>query len=226
MSLRLKVFLAVLIVGVVLGALTLPSLHRNVERMAQPARTEEQARREVVQPPLTTPADVNVKARMFWASPVPGALQAFTIEMPLASDPVVRSKQLINALITQPPAPAQRTLPSDLTLLEFYLLPDGTAIADFSDSLATETPSGILSEQMAVDSIVRTLDANVGAIQRLKILIHGQEVDTLAGHLDLTGMFPVQATPAASLAPDAAPIAAGQPPRLTPPAATVKLSRE
>jgi len=29
----------------------------------------------------------------------------------------------------------------------------------------------------------------VPRVQRLKILIHGQEVETLAGHLDLTGTF-------------------------------------
>jgi hypothetical protein len=33
------------------------------------------------------------------------------------------------------------------------------------------------------------LEANVPKVQRLKILIHGQEVETLAGHLDLTGTF-------------------------------------
>jgi hypothetical protein len=33
------------------------------------------------------------------------------------------------------------------------------------------------------------LEANVPGVQRLKILIHGQEVETLAGHLDLTGTF-------------------------------------
>ena len=43
---------------------------------------------------------------------------------------------------------------------------------------------------MAVDSITRTLEANVPQVQRLKILIHGQEVETLAGHLDLTGDVP------------------------------------
>jgi len=31
----------------------------------------------------------------------------------------------------------------------------------------------------------------VPQVQRLKILIHGQEVETLAGHLDLTGAFVV-----------------------------------
>jgi hypothetical protein len=78
-------------------------------------------------------------------------------------------------------------------LLAFYLLPDGTGIADFSEALATATPSGIESEQMVVDSIMKTLEANVAQVRWLKILVHGQEVDTLAGHLDLTRTFLVNA---------------------------------
>ena len=50
-------------------------------------------------------------------------------------------------------------------------------------------PSGILSEEIAVNSLVQTLTANVPALRRLKILIHGQEVDTLAGHVTSTGFF-------------------------------------
>jgi hypothetical protein len=48
-----------------------------------------------------------------------------------------------------------------------------------------------------VNSITRTLEANVPQVQRLKILIHGQEMETLAGHLDLTGTFVVNTKPAA-----------------------------
>jgi hypothetical protein len=76
-------------------------------------------------------------------------------------------------------------------LLAFYLLPDGLAVADFSGSSATSTPSGIQSEQLAVNSLARTLEANVPQVKRLKILIHGQEMDTLAGHVDLTQLFVV-----------------------------------
>ena len=93
-------------------------------------------------------------------------------------------------MIAGPTGPGQRTLPTDTVLLQFYLLPDGTAVADFSEALSGSMPSGILSEQMAVDSIARTLEANLSAARRLKILIRGQEVETLAGHLDLTGFFP------------------------------------
>jgi len=108
---------------------------------------------------------------------------------------VPRSKQVLNTLLAGPVDAELRTLPPDALLLAFYLLPDGTAIADFSEALATSIPSGIVSEQLAVDSITRTLEANVPQVQRLKILIHGQEVETLAGHLDLTGTFVVNTNP-------------------------------
>jgi hypothetical protein len=93
-------------------------------------------------------------------------------------------------------------------LLGFYLLPDGTALADFSEALTAESPSGILSENLEIESIVKTLESNVPALHRLKILIHGQEVDTLAGHVDLTGFFELNAPPqpaGANVAQSAAP---------------------
>jgi hypothetical protein len=121
------------------------------------------------------------------------------IDLPLSADPVQRSRQLIQALIANPPTPDQRTVPADTELLGFYILPDRTAIADFSDAIASEMPSGILSEEIAVNSLAQTLAANVSVLRRLKILIHGQEVDTLAGHVDLTGFFDLIPPASASL---------------------------
>jgi hypothetical protein len=186
---------------VVFGLITLPSLRQAVQRMSATQRTEEQARRDVMQVPVSTPTDVKVKAQMYWLSTAsPASLEATTIELPLSADPVERSKQLLLALITNAPSASQRTLPPDALLLAFYLQPDGTGVADFSDALSAETPSGIQSEQLAVDSIVRTLGANVNVIRQLKILIRGQETDTLAGHLDLSGLFSVS-PPSAAAAP-------------------------
>ncbi len=223
---HLRITLALLVLAVVVGGFYFPLLQQRVERLSRVERTEEQSRREVTQPPIATPTDVKVKAKIFWASATsPATVEPVEIELPLSADPVQRSRQLINALIAQVPTPEQRTLPADATLLEFYLLADGTAVADFSDTLSTATPSGILSEQMAVDSITRTLAANLEPIRRLKILIHGQDTETLAGHLDLTGFFPVRAeTPPAAPTPapatGAKPVASG----LTPTPAPGKLA--
>ncbi|MBI1738752.1 MAG: GerMN domain-containing protein [Acidobacteria bacterium] len=190
MSRAVKIFVAVLLLGVALGAIYFRGLLDRVLRLAQPAQTEEQSRRAVLQPPIATPSDKTVKAKIFWASvETPGALQPVEVALALSAETVQRAKQVLNMLIAGPPSPELRTLPSEATLLEFYLLEDGTAIADFSGELSTGTPSGILSEQRAAESIARTLEANVPGCTRLKILIHGQEAETLAGHLDLGGYF-------------------------------------
>jgi hypothetical protein len=201
LSKGLKTTIVILAAMVALGLITLPGLRQAVQRLGSAPKTEEQARREVMQEPISTPTDVEVRAQMYWLSAgFPPTLEPTAIQLPLSADPVERSKQLLNALIARAPAPEKRTLPAEASLLAFYIQPNGTAIADFSDEISSGMPSGILSEQLAVQSIAQTLGANVSGIKQLKILVHGQEAETLAGHLDLYGLFPVP-----SLAPAAAP---------------------
>ena len=190
--------LAGLVFVVIAGLIYFPILRRRVQRAARlQQQSEEQARRELTLSVPASPGQPRVTTKLFWASGTEdGELAATTAELPLSSDPVLRAKQVLNTLLAGPVDTELRTLPPDAALLEFYLMPDGTGIADFSEALATSTPSGIQSEQMAVDSITRTLEADVPQVQRLKILIHGQEVKTLAGHLDLTGTFVVNTKPA------------------------------
>jgi hypothetical protein len=145
---------------------------------------------------------VTVKAKIFWAAGS-DRIAPVEVQLPLSADPVERSRQLLHKLTVDPPTPGQRTIPADATVLGFYILPDGTAIADFSEALSSEMPSGILSEEMAVNSIAQTLGNNLPALRRLKILIHGQEVDTLAGNVDLTGFFELNPPTAAAAAPAA-----------------------
>jgi len=211
---------------VVIAAIYFPKLKRKVKTSANIVQpSEEQARRELTRPTPTNPSDPKVKARMFWASDEDeSALSPISVDLALSPDPVLRAKQVLNTLLAGPVNSDLRTLPPDAALLAFYLLPDGTGVADFSEAFATSTPSGIQSEELAVDSIARSLEANVPQVKRLKILIHGQELDTLAGHLDLTQMFvvntkaaqpssiavPVRATPAAGTGAWATPVPASK----------------
>ncbi len=205
---RWRVWLiAMLVLAVIVAAIYFPILKRRLRQAAQvQQQSEEQARRELTQSLAANPGTPLVKAKLFWASGAEdGSLTGVTVDLPLSKDPVLRGKQVLNTLLAGPVNAELRTVPPDAVLLAFYLLPDGTAIADFSEALATSIPSGIESEQMAVDSLTKTLEANVPQVRWLKILIHGQEVDTLAGHLDLTRTFLVNAKPAAMLPAAAAP---------------------
>jgi hypothetical protein len=195
---NLKLVLVILGVAVLVGLISLHGLNERVERLAETRSSDDQARRDLLEPPISTPADTKLKTKIFWAAGADKTAPV-EVELELSPNPAQRAKQVLHALITEPPTPDQRTLPADATLLGFYLLPDGTAIADFSQAVASETPSGILSEELAINSIVQTLENNVSTLRRLKILIHGQEVDTLAGHVDLTGFFDLTpATPSAA----------------------------
>src|SRR4029077_5614276 len=132
--------LGVLAFAVIAAAIYFPILRRRVQRAARlQQQSEEQARREW---PLTltltmpaNPGQPRVKTTLFWASSTQdGALAPTTIELPLSDDPVLRAKQVLNTLLAGPVDVELRTLPPDAALLEFYLLPDGTGIADFSEA--------------------------------------------------------------------------------------------
>jgi hypothetical protein len=200
LSKGLKTTIVILGVMVMLGLITVPGLRQAVQRLRSTTpKTEEQARRDVMQEPISTPTDVQVQAHLYWLSAAsPGSLEATDVKLPLSANPAERAKQLINALIARAPSPEKRTLPAETILSAFYIQPDGTAIADFSDEIASGMPSGILSEQLAVQSIALTLGSNMTGVRQLKILVHGQEAETLAGHLDLYGLFLVPSPSAAA----------------------------
>jgi len=185
-----RIIMLLLVLAVLAGMFELPSLRLQVTRMERPEQTEEVARREVIRP---LPEHGEAKKEMtaiYWLSEEdPGQLAPVQTSLPLGTEPAERARVALETLITGAPTAEQRPLPLDTTLLEFYLLEDGTAVADFSDALSLELPSGIATEQLAVDAITQTLHAAVPQVRKLKILIDGQEAETLAGHVDLSSAF-------------------------------------
>ncbi|HEX3031477.1 MAG TPA: GerMN domain-containing protein [Bacillota bacterium] len=86
------------------------------------------------------------------------------------------------------PVPASglsNPIPAGTRLLDINLKPDGLAIVDFSSELKAGHPGGSASEALTVYSIIDTL-AQFPTVQRVQILLEGQSVETLAGHLDLS----------------------------------------
>ncbi len=65
------------------------------------------------------------------------------------------------------------------------------AIVDTNSAFADAHPSGVLAEELTVASVVLTLNADDSKITRVKILVNGQERETLAGHADLKRFYEV-----------------------------------
>ncbi|MEW6078608.1 MAG: GerMN domain-containing protein [Thermodesulfobacteriota bacterium] len=107
-----------------------------------------------------------------------------------AADPATFSKNIIDALIAGPvDKNLVRTMPEGTVCRAIYLTEDSTAYVDFSASIRDKLPGGSESELLAIYSIVNSLILNVDQVKKVKILIEGNEVNTMAGHIDLRQPF-------------------------------------
>ena len=59
------------------------------------------------------------------------------------------------------------------------------AYVDLGGAFTSGQSGGSLDETLAVYSLVNALTVNLPGISAVQILVEGQQVDTLAGHLDL-----------------------------------------
>jgi hypothetical protein len=107
------------------------------------------------------------------------------------ASPVDRAKQILADLISGPfGSSAVRALPEGARLRQVYVLADGIAWIDFSEELRSGMGGGSAQEQLVVYSIVNSLAGNVPEIRRVGLLINGNPIDTLNGHLDLRRPLP------------------------------------
>jgi spore germination protein GerM len=91
----------------------------------------------------------------------------------------------LRELIRGPATPELLPTIPEGTVLKSIVVTDGLAKADFNSELKTNHWGGSLGEMITVYSIVNTL-TQFPEIERVQILIESQEVESLAGHLDLS----------------------------------------
>lgn len=108
-----------------------------------------------------------------------------------SDNPTELGKIIVEDLINGPRTGLMRTIPEDTTLKAFYIIQDGTAFVDLSDTIKDAHPGGVKSELFSIYSIVNSLILNIPDVDAVKILIGGREMMTLGGHIDLR--FPFKA---------------------------------
>jgi spore germination protein GerM len=104
------------------------------------------------------------------------------------TSPVDQAKQVVALLLGPPPdADVAAPFPEGTTLQSLFVDPDRTAVVSLSRRAKEGAPGGSAWEMLAVHSLAGSLDQAVPDVDRVKILIEGQEIETLNGHLDLRG---------------------------------------
>jgi Sporulation and spore germination len=142
-----------------------------------------------VAPPASGPTE---SVTLYVADDAAGLLHPRSAQIPLPGGRQQRAEELLRALlrIYQQPGAAHPLAPaSDIRAI--YLVDPGAAVIDLNAAFADQHRSGILSEQLTVNSLVETLAANVPGVERVNILVEGKTRDTLAGHADLSEWFEV-----------------------------------
>ncbi|HTW79187.1 MAG TPA: GerMN domain-containing protein [Terracidiphilus sp.] len=175
------------------------------------------------QAPQVAPAE---PATLMVASDADGSLQPRVLSLPLPSleaNPGARARAILGRLLDLYAAPdSAHPVPGGAASVEqVFLLPEPAndpspesandrgsqngpelAVVNLSGSFAANHPSGIETETLTVLSICATLRANLPRIASVRFLVDGQQLDTLAGHADLTRTYLTsQAVPAEGVAP-------------------------
>jgi len=96
-----------------------------------------------------------------------------------------RARQAIQALLDGSETGLLPPIPQGTLLREIYLTRDGTAYVDVGEGLRGSLETGTSDAVYAVYAIVNTLVQNFPEIEKVKILVEGDEVEDAGGHFNL-----------------------------------------
>ena len=93
-------------------------------------------------------------------------------------------QHVVEELIKGPQANLIRTIPKSTIIKNVRIDRNGIAWLDFSSHLSRDHPGGSSAEIITVYSIANTVILNFKDVKKVRFLIDGAEIETLAGHID------------------------------------------
>ncbi|MBZ5547844.1 MAG: GerMN domain-containing protein [Acidobacteriia bacterium] len=177
-----------LVIAVAAMLVVVVAMGTYVRRMRRQAGTLQSA--ADLQPVAPPPSGPTETVTLYIADDAAGTLRAQSAQIPLPGGRQQRAEELLRALlrIYQQPDAGHPLAPA-ADIRSIYLVAPGAAVIDLNTAFADQHRSGVLDEQLTVNSLVETLAVNVPGVTRVRILVEGNERETLAGHADLTDFF-------------------------------------
>jgi hypothetical protein len=136
--------------------------------------------------PAAAPATpvAHITATLFVAAEDGVSLQPVRREVPFADGVVAQGRQILEQQL-QLQSPADGVVPPGTRLRSFFVAERGDAFVDLSREASAAHAGGTLAELLTVQAVVQAVTSNLTAVHRVQVLVEGQTVDTLAGHVDL-----------------------------------------
>ena len=126
-----------------------------------------------------------IRASLFYVAEDGLHLTAVDADVPYGATPAEQARALVEAQLQPAPQPLAQAIAEGTKVRQIFMADDGTAFVDLSKEAVANHRGGSLDELFAVYAIVNAITVNLPAVKSVQILIDGQEVDTLAGHVDL-----------------------------------------
>jgi germination protein M len=120
--------------------------------------------------------------------PVNGLLAAVQAPVTRQPDPQSLAREALAALFADPTG-SQAPVLKDLRLRGVYLDAAGTGYIDLAPVEQREVRASVWEELIALYAMVNTLSQNFEEIRQVRFLVDGREVQTLAGHIELSRKF-------------------------------------
>src|ERR1700735_965219 len=142
-------------------------------------------------PPVAGPSE---RVILFVAHDDDGTLRAESAQIPLPSGRQQRAEELLRAMLSlYLDKSSPHVLGAGAEIRSVFLVDPGVAVIDLNAAFANTHRSGVLVGDLTITSLIHTISANTPGIQKVKILVDGNERDTLAGHADLSAFYDVPA---------------------------------
>lgn len=100
-------------------------------------------------------------------------------------------RRVIEALVGGPEGDGVASLPASARLRGVFIH-DRTAFIDFSQEIVDDFAGGTTAEYVLISSLVQTACGNFPEVDAVRILVEGEEVNTIGGHLLMSRPLKVQ----------------------------------
>jgi hypothetical protein len=139
-------------------------------------------------PKKTSPVEM-ISVDLYYADPDRDGLKAEKRGISPGSSLSETISHTLHELIKGPRGNLINAIPGNTKLKDVRIDNDGVVWVDFSAHLSRAHPGGSSGEIMTVYSIVNTVLLNFKEVEKVRIVIDGADLDTLAGHIDCTKPF-------------------------------------
>ncbi len=145
--------------------------------------------------PIAAPTTASTEeVTLYLANDADGSITPTSFQVALPKDASIRARILLDHLIAQYALPTSpHPLQPGPAVDDVFLL-NNQAIVNLRSSFVDNHPSGVLVEDLTLQSIIGTLHAALPQITEIRFLVDGGPHDTLAGHADLQRIYPATDT--------------------------------